>query len=1076
MHRFPGWAILIMGAAGWLVSCSGGNSKADGSPGTGGKAGAAAGASAGSTSLGGQSSAGTTGAGLSSGGGGASSAGGGSTSSSGGATSASAGSGGASSSSVGSGGGAATSGGSTSASGGGGGASASAGIGGSSSSPGGTTSAGGSRTGGAGATVGGSVGTAGGGATGTGPGTAGSGGSIGGSGGVGTGGASSTGGGLSLSVVGGTLKIEVCADNVIRVAYAKSTTFFTRASLTTAAKQCVPTSFTTTTAGNLTKLATDKLTVQVDATTGQVTFLDPTGQTILAENTAGGRTLTAATVNGEATTSVRQEWAPNANESLYGLGQHQHGLIDIKGTDLDLHQYNTEVFIPYLVSSNGYGILWDNTSFTRFGDLTDSVPLPGTTGLYATTGVAGDVSPATGNTKDWSGTVTPTVTGDYTFRTYSSGTTQLTVNGQMVINHWRQNWLPNEDIAHVTLTAGQAVPVRLQWNGDGMNIIRLLWKPPIANRTTSFWSQVADGTDYYFVYGPELDDVVGGYRLLTGKASMMPRWAYGFWQCREHYQSAQEITDVLQGYRSRSAPIDNIVQDWQYWVANQWGSHQFDLTRYPDPAGMINTIHTTYNAHFMISVWPKFYPTTANYTALNAKGYVYTPNITEGKKDFLGNNFTFYDAFNSGARTMYWSQMNTALFTIGVDAWWMDATEPEIVEGPFTSINSQVTTNQTHMNPTALGSGSRMLNAYALVNSQAVYEGQRAAAPNQRVFMLTRNGFAGMQRYAASTWSGDISSTWTAMKKQIPAGLGFAVSGMPYWTLDSGGFAVPTRFSVANPTAADTAEWQELNARWFEFATFLPLMRVHGQTPYREIWQFGGDTSTAYAAMLKFDKLRYRMLPYIYSLAGAVTQRSGTIMRPLVMDFRSDTTAREIGDQYMFGPAFLVAPVTTYQATTRSVYLPSTPGDWYLFWTGAAAAGGATVPAAPAPFDAMPVYVRAGSIVPLGPDLQYTSEKAADPITLYVYGGADGAFTLYEDQGTTYDYENSAFSQIALKWTDATKTLTIGARTGSFTGMLASRTFQVVRVAAGKAVGYPSTATPDKTVTYTGAAVDVTLN
>jgi alpha-D-xyloside xylohydrolase len=876
-------------------------------------------------------------------------------------------------------------------------------------------------------------------------------------------------------VGGGTLKIEVCAANVIRVAFAKSATFFTRASLTTAAKQCVPTSSTTTTAGNLTKIATAKLTVQVDTTTGQVSFLDPAGQTILAESTAGGRTLTAATVNGEATTSVRQEWAPNANESLYGLGQHQHGLIDIKNTDLDLHQYNTEVFIPYLVSSNGYGILWDNTSFTRFGDLTDSVPLPGTTGLYATTGVAGDVSPATGNTKDWSGTVTPTVTGDYTFRTYSSGTTQLTVNNQMVINHWRQNWLPNEDIAHVTLTAGQAVPVRLQWNGDGMNIIRLLWKAPITSRTTSFWSQVADGTDYYFVYGPELDDVVGGYRQLTGKASMMPLWAYGFWQCREHYKTAQEITDVLQGYRSRSAPIDNIVQDWQYWVANQWGSHQFDTSRYPDPAGMIKSIHDTYHARFMISVWPKFYPTTANYTALNAKGYVYTPNITEGKKDFLGNNFTFYDAFSAGARTMYWSQMNTALFAIGVDAWWMDATEPEIVEGPFTSINSQVTTNQTHMNPTALGSGSRMLNAYALVNSQAVYEGQRAAAPNQRVFMLTRNGFAGMQRYAASTWSGDISSTWTAMKKQIPAGLGFSVSGMPYWTLDSGGFAVPTRFAAATPTAADTAEWQELNARWYEYATFLPLMRVHGQTPYREIWQFGGNTSAAYAAMLKFDKLRYRMLPYIYSLAGAVTQRAGTIMRPLVMDFRSDTTARTIVDQYMFGPAFLVAPVTTYQAANRSVYLPSTPGGWYLFWTGAAAAGGASV-SAPAPFDAMPVYVRAGSIVPLGPDLQYTNEKPADPITLYVYAGADGAFTLYEDQGTTYDYETSAFSQIALKWTDATKTLSIGARAGSFTGMLASRTFQVVRIASGKAVGYPSTAAPDKTVTYTGAAVDVTLN
>ena len=1046
MYRFP-WAILIMGAAGWLAACNSANPNPDGSgPGAGGAGGAAPATSGGSTSAG-------RGGGTAATGGATSSGSGGSAASSGGTTSARGGGGSSASSG---GGGSAGSIGGTASSGGSGGSTSNPGSGGGSPSGG---TAGGSRTGGAG-------------------GGAGSGGSTGGSGGAGDGGAPVTGGGLSLNVGGGTLKIEVCADNVIRVAFAKSATFFTRASLTTAAKQCVPTSFTTTTVGNLTKIATAKLTVQVDTTTGQVTFLDPTGQTILAENTSGGRTLTAATVQGESTTSVRQEWAPNTDESLYGLGQHQHGLIDIKNTDLDLHQYNTEVFIPYLVSSRGYGILWDNTSFTRFGDLTDAVPLPGVTGLYATSGTSGDVNPGSGSA-NWSGTVTPTVTGDYTFRTYSSGQVKLSVNSQVVIDHWRQAWLPNEDIAHVSLTANKAVPVSLQWTRDGTdtidNIIRLLWKPPVSNRTTSFWSQVADGVDYYLVYGPELDDVVGGYRQLTGKATMMPLWAYGFWQCRERYKTAQEITDVLQGYRSRSAPIDNTVQDWQYWVADQWGSHKFDATRYPDPAGMIKTIHDTYHARLMISVWPKFYTTTANYTALNAKGYVYTPNVTEGKKDFVGYVFTFYDAFNPDARTMYWSQMNTALFSLGADAWWMDATEPEIVEGPFTSINSQVTTNQTHMNPTALGSGSRMLNAFALVNSQAVYEGQRATAPNQRVFILTRNGFAGMQRYAAATWSGDISSTWTAMKKQIPAGLGFAVSGMPYWTLDSGGFAVPTRFSATNPTAADTAEWQELNARWFEYATFLPLMRVHGQTPYREIWQFGGDTSTAYAAMLKFDKLRYRMLPYVYSLAGAVTQHAGTIMRPLVMDFRSDTTAREIGDQYMFGPAFLVAPVTTYQATTRSVYLPSTPGGWYLFWTGAAAAGGATV-SAPAPFDAMPVYVRAGSIVPLGPDLQYSSEKPADPITFYVYAGADGSFTLYEDQGTTNDYENAAFTEIPLKWTDATKTLTVGARQGSFTGMLASRTFQVVRIASGKAVGYPSTATPDKTVTYTGAAVDVTLN
>ena len=1052
MCRFSGQMILIAGAAGWLVSCSGTNSKTDGGrSATAGSGDAAAGSMVGSTASGGQSSGAAAGSTSSYGGDG----GAGST---GGTASASAGSGGASTRSAGSGGGAGAAG---AGSGG-----ASGGSGGSAGSSGGTTSPGGSRTGGGGTATGGAGQTG----SGTGTATAGSGG-----GGGGTGGVPTTGGGLTLSVGSGTLKIEVCAENVIRVACARNATFFTRDSLTTAAKQCVPTSFTTTTAGNLTKLATAKLTVQVDTTTGQVTFLDPTGQTILAENSAGGRTLTAATVQGEATSNVRQEWASNADESLYGLGQHQHGLIDIKGTDLDLHQYNTEVFIPYLVSSRGYGILWDNTSFTRFGDLTDAVPLPGTTGLYATSGDPGNVSPATGNTKDWSGTVTPTVTGDYTFRTYSSGTVQLSVNNQMVINHWRQNWLPNEDIAHVSLTAGQAVPVRLQWNGDGMNIIRLLWKPPVSNRTTSLWSQVADGVDYYFVYGPELDDVVAGYRRLTGQATMLPLWAYGYWQCRERYKTAQEITDVLKGYRDRSAPIDNIVQDWQYWLPDQWGSHQFDSSRYPDPAGMMKTIHDTYHARLMISVWPKFYTSTANYTALNAKGFVYKLNVTEGKKDFVGYNFTFYDAFSADARAMYWSQMNTSLFSLGIDAWWMDATEPEIVEGPFTSINAQVTTNQTHMNPTALGSGSRMLNAYALVNSQAVYDGQRAAAPNQRVFILTRNGFAGQQRYSAATWSGDISSTWTAMRKQIPAGLGFSVSGMPYWTLDSGGFAVPTRFAAASPTAADLAEWQELNARWFEYATFLPLMRVHGQTPFREIWQFGGDTSAAYAAMLKFDKLRYRMLPYVYSLAGAVTQHAGTIMRPLVMDFRNDTTARTIGDQYMFGPAFLVAPVTTYQATTRSVYLPSTPGGWYLFWTGAAAAGGASV-SGPAPFDAMPVYVRAGSIVPLGPDLQYTGEKPADPITFYVYAGADGAFTLYEDQGTTNDYETSAFTEIQLKWTDATKTLSIGARQGSFTGMLASRSFQVVRVASGKAVGYPSTAAADKTVTYTGAAMDVTLN
>jgi alpha-D-xyloside xylohydrolase len=963
----------------------------------------------------------------------------------------------------------------------------SAGSGGNAGAIGGSGNGGGTAAGEAGTTGSGGAGVAGTGGTtsggrggiAVGTGSGGLGGAAGPAGGSGMGAAAGAGGGNTgappvISVGGGMLKLEFCAPDVVRVMFARSASFFTRASLLTAPRRCESTTWQSTSGAGQVTYTTARLGVRVEET-GRVTFLDGSGQPILAERANGGRTLTAATVQGEQTSNVRQEWEPNADESLYGLGQHQQGLFNIKDYDLDLRQYNTEVFIPFLVSSRGYGVLWDNTSFTRFGDLGDPVPLPGVTGLYATGGEPGVV--ATGNgSVTWSGNVTAPTTGDYLFRVYSSGQVNLQVNNQTVVDHWRQGWLPGEDLARVRLTAGQSVPVRLQWSSDiAVNILRLVWKPPVASRTTSLWSKVGDGIDYTLVHGPELDAVVAGYRRLTGEAPMMPRWAFGLWQSRERYQTAQESLDVLAGYRSRGAPVDNIVQDWQYWRPAEWGSHAFDTARFPDPNGWIRTIHDTHHARLMISVWPKFYTGIPNFTALNNGGYLYQPNVAASTKDFVGYPFTFYDAFNPSARQLYWSQMNQALFSRGVDAWWLDATEPDIVEGPFASVATQVSTFETHMNPTAAGSGSRVLNAYALVNAQGVYEGQRAAAPNQRVFILTRNGFAGTQRYAAATWSGDITTTWTAMRKQIPAGLSFSLSGVPYWTLDSGGFAVPPRFAATSPAAADVAEWRELSTRWFEWATFLPLLRVHGQAPPRELWQFGGDTSTAYAAMLKFDRLRYRLMPYIYSLAGAVTRRAGTMLRPLVMDFRTDATARDIGDQLMFGPAFLVSPVTAYNARTRSVYLPNTAGGWYDFWTGTAAAGGRTVQAAAA-FDAIPVYVRAGSIVPLGPELQYTGEKPADPIVLYVYSGADGAFTLYEDQGLTYDYEGGAFSEMPMRWTEATRTLSLGARQGSFSGMLASRTFQIILVSPSKAAGFSFTPTADRSITYTGAAMDVVLN
>jgi len=871
----------------------------------------------------------------------------------------------------------------------------------------------------------------------------------------------------ALELDGGQLKLEVCTDSIVRVAYARDPAFFARPSLAAAPKRCGNVSATVASNERVLTVSTPALGIQVDKASGRVTFFDSDGALILAEK---ARTLTPVTIQGEATSNVRQEWQANADESLYGLGQRQDGLLDIKGYDLDLRQYNTQVSVPFLVSSRGYGLLWDNTSFSRFGDLRAFEALPGVTGLY--TGAPGGEVDAAAGSVDWQGTVQAPETGDYLFQTYASGDVKLWINGELVIDHWRQGWLPYTELARVPLVAGQNVSVRLAWASDlDVNALRLAWKTPTPAPSTSLWSEVADGIDYYFVHGPELDRVVAGYRRVTGEAPMMPSWAFGLWQSRERYATQQESLDVVAGFRSRGIPFDVIVQDWQYWPIAAWGSHQFDPTRFPDPNAWITTLHDTEHARLMISVWPKFYPGSANFAALRANGFLYELNLSEQRLDFLGNPFTFYDAFNPDARALFWSQMRRDLFSRGVDGWWLDATEPDIVEGPYASPEEQRQTFAAHMQPTALGSGSRVALAYSLVNSQAVYEGQRAAAPDQRVFILTRNGFAGQQRYAATTWSGDITSTWTALAKQIPAGLSFSLSGIPYWTVDSGGFAVPPRFA-GDPTPAATAEWAELNTRWFEFATFLPLLRVHGQAPLREMWEFGGDASPSYRAQLKFDRLRYRLQPYLYSLAGKVTHEGATLLRPLVMDFRNDPAARAVSDQFLLGPALMISPVTTYQAQSRTVHLPA--GGWYDFWTGAAVAGGQSLEAR-APLDEIPVHVRAGSIVPFGPELSYMGEKPADPIVLYVYAGADGAFTLYEDDGLTYGYERGELSRIPIAWDDATRTLTVGQREGLFPGMLAQRTFQIVRVSPATAVGFSFTPAAERTLTYAGEAVQATF-
>jgi alpha-D-xyloside xylohydrolase len=543
----------------------------------------------------------------------------------------------------------------------------------------------------------------------------------------------------------------------------------------------------------------------------------------------------------------------------------------------------------------------------------------------------------------------------------------------------------------------------------------------------------------------------------------MPKWAYGFWQSRQRYTTQAELLGVVGEYRKRRIPLDNIVLDWFYWPENGWGSHEFDKSRFPDPKGMIDKVHAQ-NAHLMISVWPKFYPTTANYQELDAAGFMYRKNVEDGFLDWVGKGYknSFYDPYSKAARDIYWRQMNEKLGVLGIDAWWMDATEPDMHS------NLDIDSIKQRIGPTAIGSSTDYFNSYALVHSGGVYEGSRAARPDQRVFILTRSGFAGIQRNAAAVWSGDIASRWDDLYNQISAGVSIGYAGLPNWTFDIGGFANESRYSTQKPTAADQDEWRELNLRWFQFGAFAPLFRSHGEFPLREIYNLAPRGSEIYDSLVWHDRLRYRLLPYIYTVAADTYHRDGTIMRGLSMDFIDDLAARDVKDEYLFGNAFLVAPVYKYQARSRPVYLPAGT-SWYDFHTGKRFECGQTVEAA-APLGRMPLYVRAGSIVPVGPDLQYSSEKKPGDITLLVFPGENGTFELYEDDAVSYGYEKGEFSRIPIGYIDSIGSVVVGARSGSYPGMPGQRTFRVRLIKDG-AKPADLDAKPDFTIPYEGESV-----
>jgi alpha-D-xyloside xylohydrolase len=570
--------------------------------------------------------------------------------------------------------------------------------------------------------------------------------------------------------------------------------------------------------------------------------------------------------------------------------------------------------------------------------------------------------------------------------------------------------------------------------------------------TIAFSSEAGTALDYYIFHGENIAQVIAHYRELTGSAPMFGRWAWGFWQCKQRYHSQQELLDTVARYRQMRVPIDGIIQDWQYWTPSPWGSHEFDPIRYPDPVAMIKQLHAE-NIHLLISVWPKFAAGSSNEKELNAAGYLY-PHVI--KDVFPVGTSQWYDPLNPGARRMYWRQISRELFAKGIDGWWLDASEPELTGhwGEFRTYN------------TGSGPGPLVFNAFPLMHTTAVYKGQRRENNSKRVFILTRSAYAGQQRNAAVSWSGDVRGTWDIYRQQIANGINFSMSGVPYWNTDTGGF-----FSPYLPNA----DFTELFTRWFQFSSFCPMFRVHGDAGGdgnklgREMWHFPPATTDI---LITYDNLRYHLLPYIYSVSWQVTHANDTMLRGLAMDFPNDPAVYSIPDQYLFGPGIMVCPVTSPGATTRKVYLPA-GATWIDFWTGDSIPGGQSLDAA-APLQTMPLYVRAGAIIPYGPSVQSSADKP-DPIELRVYPGADGAFTLYDDEGDNYNYEKGAYSTIPFHWDDKKSILTIGARSGVYPGMLKSRRFHIVRVKSAHGAGLDTIPNPDKTVTYTGSRVAISL-
>ena len=745
---------------------------------------------------------------------------------------------------------------------------------------------------------------------------------------------------------GETLRVVVCSDTVVHVVASPGASAVQGASpqqpwMLDKSTACPGAKFTFSQGTDSASLTTAKLLVTIDKNGGNLVYSTVDGTELLQEWPEKiPRTYEPVEFNGVKAFHAEDRFLPSMTEALYGLGQHQNGMFNYRGSTIELGQDNTDVAIPLLVSTRGYGLLWNTASLTYFDNR------------------------------------------------YS--------------------------------------------------------------KMLSFSSLAENAIDYYFIYGPEMDDIIQKYRQMTGRAPMFPEWAYGFFQSKDSYESQEEVLEIAKRYRSEHIPLDCIVQDGGWW--KRMGDLPFRPT-YPDVAAELKELHDEH-VHTMISVWGGYHDDSSNYRTLKANGWLVPDSKEAAPHDKFWIGMSEYDATNPAARDFFWKTLPGPLLAQGWDSFWLDASEPDSGphEGDAMLLDKKV----------AIGSGAMYTNVFPLLHTGGIAEHWKQTTQEKRVLLLTRSAFLGEQRNGTTVWSGDVYPTNWAFHHQIAAGLNFALSGMPYWTTDVAGY-----FPLYNGASMTTPEYQNLYARWFEFGAFCPMFRTHGHRDHNEIWTY----DKVVQVLESYDRLRYRMVPYIYSLAWKVTHDDYTMMRPLVMDWRTDHKVWDIGDEYMFGPAFLVSPVWKEGAQTREVYLPQAP-VWYDFWTGERVAGSHELEVN-APLAKLPLFMRAGSIVPLGPEVEYAEQKPSDPIEVRIYRGADGSFDLYEDEGDSYRYEQGAYVVIPMHWNEAAGTLTFGERIGTFAGMIKDRKFHIILVGPGHGVGEAVSSDADAVVEYTGKSEEI---